>query len=239
VKEVIKEAGLRSDGDLVQGISDKVHEILEAASYRETDFNFVSRLMEEGSGVVSDPGFGIIKSGFHSGGGDPQASKPPRPHFKVATTGEPFAGKKTREIVVVGSKVKDVVRSAGFGCHWPMCGGWLSNASSAADEETKTAGGIFIPDTAKAHGHLDYLKDPVDPSGDYIKNMVTGAAGMKLIEAIIKPFKSPMPQTREHILLGRQVGIPRQRPGRIMYGGYGGHRMKIRPLQDRVIIGRP
>jgi elongation factor Tu len=43
---------------------------------------------------------------------------------------------------------------------------------------------------------------------DYIKNMITGAAQMDGAILVVSAPDGPMPQTREHILLGRQVGIP-------------------------------
>jgi len=44
---------------------------------------------------------------------------------------------------------------------------------------------------------------------DYVKNMVTGAAQMDGAILVCAATDGPMPQTREHILLGRQVGVPR------------------------------
>src|SRR5665213_4436073 len=43
---------------------------------------------------------------------------------------------------------------------------------------------------------------------DYIKNMITGAAQMDGAILVVSAPDGPMPQTREHILLGRQVGVP-------------------------------
>ena len=77
VKEVIREAGLRSDGELVQAVSDKVHE-----------------LSRRGDRTCSRE----------------RARLRVRPH----DLGETVCHAHGREIVVVGSKVKDVVRSAGF-----------------------------------------------------------------------------------------------------------------------------
>src|SRR5262247_4108967 len=44
---------------------------------------------------------------------------------------------------------------------------------------------------------------------DYVKNMITGAAQMDGAILVVSAADGPMPQTREHILLGRQVGVPR------------------------------
>ena len=43
---------------------------------------------------------------------------------------------------------------------------------------------------------------------DYVKNMITGAAQMDAAILVVSAADGPMPQTREHILLGRQVGVP-------------------------------
>jgi len=64
--------------------------------------------------------------------------------------------------------------------------------------------------------HVEYSTDKrhyahVDCPGhaDYVKNMVTGAAQMDGAILVVAATDGPMPQTREHILLGRQVGVPR------------------------------
>ena len=59
--------------------------------------------------------------------------------------------------------------------------------------------------TAKRHyAHVD-----CPGHADYVKNMVTGAAQMDGAILVVAATDGPMPQTREHILLGRQVGVPR------------------------------
>src|SRR5687767_9831350 len=69
--------------------------------------------------------------------------------------------------------------------------------------------------TVKA-GHVDYESETrhyghVDCPGhaDYVKNMITGAAQMDGAILVVSPADGAMPQTREHILLARQVGVPR------------------------------
>ena len=66
--------------------------------------------------------------------------------------------------------------------------------------------------------HVEYESDKrhyahVDCPGhaDYIKNMITGAAQMDGAILVCSAPDGPMPQTREHILLGRQVGVPGDR----------------------------
>ena len=59
-------------------------------------------------------------------------------------------------------------------------------------------------ETAKRHyAHVD-----CPGHADYIKNMVTGAAQMDGAILVVAATDGPMPQTREHILLARQVGVP-------------------------------
>ncbi len=82
------------------------------------------------------------------------------------------------------------------------------DAIDAAPEEK--ARGITI-----STAHVEYETDTrhyahVDCPGhaDYVKNMITGAAQMDGAILVVSAADGPMPQTREHILLGRQVGIP-------------------------------
>src|ERR1700757_1595641 len=67
-----------------------------------------------------------------------------------------------------------------------------------------------------ATSHVEYSTDKrhyahVDCPGhaDYVKNMITGAAQMDGAILVVSAVDGPMPQTREHILLARQVGVPR------------------------------
>ena len=69
--------------------------------------------------------------------------------------------------------------------------------------------------TTISTAHVEYETDNrhyahVDCPGhaDYVKNMITGAAQMDGAILVVNAADGPMPQTREHILLGRQVGIP-------------------------------
>ena len=56
---------------------------------------------------------------------------------------------------------------------------------------------------ARHYAHVD-----CPGHADYVKNMITGAAQMDGAILVVNAADGPMPQTREHILLGRQVGIP-------------------------------
>jgi len=74
--------------------------------------------------------------------------------------------------------------------------------------------------------HVEYETDArhyahVDCPGhaDYVKNMITGAAQMDGAILVVSAADGPMPQTREHILLARQVGVP----ALVVYSEQGGH----------------
>src|SRR5699024_10371984 len=72
------------------------------------------------------------------------------------------------------------------------------------------ARGITISTTHVEYERPDRHYAHVDCPGhaDYVKNMITGAAQMDGAILVVSAADGPMPQTREHILLSRQVGVP-------------------------------
>ena len=120
-----------------------------------------------------------------------------KPHVNVGTIGHVDHGKSTltEAITLVQSKV-------GLAEYVPF-----SNIDKAPEERER---GITI-----AIAHVEYETDNrhyahVDCPGhaDYVKNMITGAAQMDGAVLVVSAADGPMPQTREHILLARQVGVP-------------------------------
>ncbi|OUV74701.1 MAG: elongation factor Tu [Flavobacteriales bacterium TMED123] len=121
-----------------------------------------------------------------------------KPHLNIGTIGHVDHGKTTLTAAI--TKVlsdKGLAQAAAF-----------DSIDNAPEEKER---GITI-NTA----HVEYETDNrhyahVDCPGhaDYVKNMVTGAAQMDGAILVCAATDGPMPQTREHILLGRQVGIPR------------------------------
>jgi elongation factor Tu len=121
-----------------------------------------------------------------------------KPHVNIGTLGHVDHGKTT-----LTAAITKVLADAGY-----------SEASSFdqidnAPEEKER--GITINSS-----HVEYATENrhyahVDCPGhaDYVKNMVTGAAQMDGAILVVAATDGPMPQTREHILLGRQVGVPR------------------------------
>src|SRR5690625_5672082 len=89
-------------------------------------------------------------------------------------------------------------------------GGVARNFAEIDSAPEEKGGGIPI-----ASSHVAYETEArhyahVDTPGhaDYVKNMITGAAQMDGAILVVAATDGPMPQTREHILLARQVGVP-------------------------------
>ena len=120
-----------------------------------------------------------------------------KPHVNVGTIGHVDHGKSTltEAITLVQSKQE-------MAEHVPF-----SSIDKAPEERER---GITI-----AIAHVEYETEArhyahVDCPGhaDYVKNMITGAAQMDGAILVVSAADGPMPQTREHILLARQVGVP-------------------------------
>jgi elongation factor Tu len=122
-----------------------------------------------------------------------------KPHVNVGTIGHIDHGKSTLTAAIVEVQAKK-------GLATPISYADITKGGTVRDE-TKT---VTI-----AVSHVEYQSDKrhyahVDCPGhaDYIKNMITGAAQMDGAILVVDASEGPMPQTREHILLARQVGVP-------------------------------
>ncbi len=120
-----------------------------------------------------------------------------KPHVNVGTIGHVDHGKTTLTAAITK------VMAAKFGGEIKA----YDQIDSAPEEKAR---GITI-----ATAHVEYQSPKrhyahVDCPGhaDYIKNMITGAAQMDGAVLVVSAADGPMPQTREHILLARQVGVP-------------------------------
>ncbi len=121
-----------------------------------------------------------------------------KPHVNIGTIGHVDHGKTT-----LTAAITKVLSSRGWAAAVPF-----DQIDKAPEERAR---GITI-----STAHVEYNSEKrhyahVDCPGhaDYIKNMITGAAQMDGAILVVAAPDGPMPQTREHILLGRQVGIPR------------------------------
>jgi elongation factor Tu len=120
-----------------------------------------------------------------------------KPHVNVGTIGHVDHGKTT-------------LTAALTKCMAEKHGGVFKAYDQIDNAPEERARGITI-----ATAHVEYESDNrhyahVDCPGhaDYVKNMITGAAQMDGAILVVSAADGPMPQTREHILLARQVGVP-------------------------------
>ncbi len=120
-----------------------------------------------------------------------------KPHVNIGTIGHVDHGKTT-----LTAAITQVLASKGLAAKRDF-----SSIDNAPEEKER---GITINTS-----HVEYATENrhyahVDCPGhaDYVKNMVTGAAQMDGAILVVAATDGPMPQTREHILLARQVGVP-------------------------------
>jgi len=121
-----------------------------------------------------------------------------KPHVNVGTIGHVDHGKTTLTAAICSTQAK-------------LFGGKVKKYDEIDNAPEEKERGITI-----ATSHVEYESASrhyahVDCPGhaDYIKNMVTGAAQMDGAILVVSAADGPMPQTREHILLARQVGVPK------------------------------
>ena len=100
-----------------------------------------------------------------------------------------------------------------------------SRRARARDHDRHRARGVLETMT-RHYAHVD-----CPGHADYVKNMITGAAQMDGAILVVSAADGPMPQTREHILLARQVNVPYDR-GVPEQGGHGGRRGAAGPGGD-------
>ena len=121
-----------------------------------------------------------------------------KPHLNIGTIGHVDHGKTT-----LTAAITSVLANAGLSEKRSF-----DSIDNAPEEKER---GITINTSHVEYSTANRHYAHVDCPGhaDYVKNMVTGAAQMDGAILVVAATDGPMPQTREHILLGRQVGIPR------------------------------
>src|SRR3954469_15457605 len=125
-----------------------------------------------------------------------------KPHMNVGTIGHVDHGKTTLTASIL--HVADMLKGEGYGARVEE----VDKIDSAPEEKAR---GITIAlhhseyETPNRHyAHID-----APGHADYIKNMITGAAQMDGAVLVVAATDGAMPQTREHILLAKQVGVPK------------------------------
>ena len=122
-----------------------------------------------------------------------------KPHVNVGTIGHVDHGKSTLTAAIVHVQSKK-------GMATPISYAAITKGGTVRDD-TKTVtiavSHVEYESTKRHYAHVD-----CPGHADYIKNMITGAAQMDGACLVVSAADGPMPQTREHILLARQVGVP-------------------------------
>src|SRR6202171_3878186 len=124
-----------------------------------------------------------------------------KPHVNVGTIGHIDHGKTTLTAAIVarqafknkGGKVKTYAE--------------IAKGGTVRDENKTVTIAVSHVEYETPNRHYAHIDCP--GHADYIKNMITGAAQMDGAILVVAANDGPMPQTREHILLARQVGVPR------------------------------
>src|SRR5205814_5673862 len=121
-----------------------------------------------------------------------------KPHVNVGTMGHIDHGKTT-----LTAAITKVLAETGTGTQFTS----FDNIDKAPEERER---GITINVSHVEYETVNRHYAHVDMPGhaDYIKNMITGAAQVDGAILVVSAADGPMPQTREHILLARQVGVP-------------------------------
>ncbi|MBA4310155.1 MAG: elongation factor Tu [Chlorobiaceae bacterium] len=121
-----------------------------------------------------------------------------KPHVNVGTIGHVDHGKTTLTAAITMALAKK-------GLSQVRTFDSIDNAPEERERGITIATAHVEYSTAKRHyAHVD-----CPGHADYVKNMITGAAQMDGAIVVVAATDGPMPQTREHILLARQVGVPR------------------------------
>src|SRR5271157_3445874 len=122
-----------------------------------------------------------------------------KPHVNVGTIGHVDHGKSTLTAAIVEVQSKK-------GMAKPISYADITKGGTVRDA-TKTVtiavSHVEYESPARHYAHVD-----CPGHADYVKNMITGAAQMDGAILVVSAADGPMPQTREHILLARQVGVP-------------------------------
>ena len=125
-----------------------------------------------------------------------------KPHVNIGTIGHVDHGKTT-----LTAALTKVTASKGLGTYVSYDEVAKASASQGRRDATKiltiATSHVEYATAARHYAHVD-----CPGHADYIKNMITGAAQMDGAILVVSAADGPMPQTREHILLARQVGVP-------------------------------
>jgi len=122
-----------------------------------------------------------------------------KPHVNVGTIGHIDHGKTTLTAAIVATQTaKGLAQKISYAD--------IAKGGTVRDETKTVTIAVSHVEYETANRHYAHIDCP--GHADYIKNMITGAAQMDGAILVVSAADGPMPQTREHILLARQVGVP-------------------------------
>jgi len=122
-----------------------------------------------------------------------------KPHVNVGTIGHVDHGKSTLTASIVHVQSKK-------GLAKPISYADITKGGTVRDETKTVTIAVSHVEYESPQRHYAHVDCP--GHADYVKNMITGAAQMDGAILVVSAADGPMPQTREHILLARQVGVP-------------------------------
>ena len=122
-----------------------------------------------------------------------------KPHVNVGTIGHVDHGKSTLTAAIVHTQSKK-------GLAQPISYADITKGGTVRDDTKTVTIAVSHVEYESAARHYAHVDCP--GHADYVKNMITGAAQMDGAILVVSAADGPMPQTREHILLARQVGVP-------------------------------
>jgi elongation factor Tu len=122
-----------------------------------------------------------------------------KPHVNVGTIGHVDHGKSTLTAAIVHTQSKKGMAS-------PISYADITKGGTVRDDTKTVTIAVSHVEYESATRHYAHVDCP--GHADYVKNMITGAAQMDGAILVVSAADGPMPQTREHILLARQVGVP-------------------------------
>jgi elongation factor Tu len=122
-----------------------------------------------------------------------------KPHVNVGTIGHVDHGKSTLTAAIVHTQSKK-------GLATPISYADITKGGTVRDDTKTVTIAVSHVEYESATRHYAHVDCP--GHADYVKNMITGAAQMDGAILVVSAADGPMPQTREHILLARQVGVP-------------------------------
>ena len=122
-----------------------------------------------------------------------------KPHVNVGTIGHVDHGKSTLTAAIVEVQSKD-------GMATPISYADITKGGTVRDDSKTVTIAVSHVEYESENRHYAHVDCP--GHADYVKNMITGAAQMDGAILVVDASTGPMPQTNEHVLLARQVGVP-------------------------------